>query len=63
MGIEVEIVERNPQEAGFVPRVARAAVPSLDRLVVAVDPAVTTTDTADLTAFTVAGRSYPLEQM
>ncbi|WP_438491803.1 terminase large subunit domain-containing protein [Streptomyces asiaticus] len=44
-------------------RVARAAVPPLDRLVVAVDPAVTTTDTADLTAFTVAGRSYPLEQM
>ncbi|MFJ2342409.1 phage terminase large subunit family protein [Streptomyces antimycoticus] len=44
-------------------RIARAAVPPLDRLVVAVDPAVTTTDTADLTAFTVAGRSYPLEQM
>ncbi|MFG2959756.1 terminase large subunit domain-containing protein [Streptomyces sp. NPDC048291] len=44
-------------------RVARTAVPPLDRLVVAVDPAVTTTDSADLTAFTVAGRSYPLEQM
>ncbi|MEU5093760.1 terminase family protein [Streptomyces sp. NPDC020996] len=44
-------------------RIARTAVPPLDRLVVAVDPAVTTTDTADLTAFTVAGRSYPLEQM
>ncbi|MEU2540257.1 terminase large subunit domain-containing protein [Streptomyces iakyrus] len=44
-------------------RLARTAVPSLDRLVVAVDPAVTTTDSADLTAFTVAGRSYPLEQM
>ncbi|MFE0477486.1 terminase large subunit domain-containing protein [Streptomyces sp. NPDC058947] len=44
-------------------RLARTAVPPLDRLVVAVDPAVTTTDSADLTAFTVAGRSYPLEQM
>lgn len=44
-------------------RIARTAVPPLDRLVVAVDPAVTTTGTADLTAFTVAGRSYPLEQM
>ncbi|MEU8521218.1 terminase family protein [Streptomyces sp. NPDC048577] len=44
-------------------RIARTAVPPLDRLVVAVDPAVTTTDSADLTAFTVAGRSYPLEQM
>ncbi|MDI3417931.1 terminase large subunit domain-containing protein [Streptomyces luteolus] len=44
-------------------RVARPAVPPLDRLVVAVDPAVTTTDSADFTAFTVAGRSYPLEQM
>ncbi|MDN3027524.1 hypothetical protein [Streptomyces sp. S.PB5] len=44
-------------------RVARAAVPPLNRPVVAVDPAVTTTDSADLTAFTVADRSYPLEQM
>ncbi|MFI1733982.1 terminase large subunit domain-containing protein [Streptomyces acidicola] len=44
-------------------RIARTAAPPLDRLVVAVDPAVTTTETADLTAFTVAGRSYPLEQM
>ncbi|MDQ8706823.1 terminase family protein [Streptomyces sp. LHD-70] len=44
-------------------RVARAAVPPLDRLVVAVDPAVTTAEDADFTAFTVAGRSYPLEQM
>ncbi|MEV0735477.1 terminase family protein [Streptomyces sp. NPDC050549] len=44
-------------------RVARHAVPPLERLVVAVDPAVTTTDSADFTAFTVAGRSYPLEQM
>jgi phage terminase large subunit-like protein len=44
-------------------RLARAAVPPLDRLVVAVDPAVTTTEDADLTAFTVAGRSFPLEQM
>ncbi|MGC9540022.1 terminase large subunit domain-containing protein [Streptomyces sp. UG1] len=44
-------------------RIARTAIPPLDRLVVAVDPAVTTTDTADLTAFTVAGRSFPLEQM
>ncbi|ATW48334.1 hypothetical protein [Streptomyces peucetius] len=44
-------------------RLARAAVPPLDRLVVAVDPAVTTSNSADLTAFTVAGRSYPLEQM
>ncbi|MCK1822957.1 hypothetical protein MTQ10_26000 [Streptomyces sp. XM83C] len=43
--------------------IARTAVPPLDRLVVAVDPAVTTTDTADLTAFTVAGSSYPLERM
>ncbi|MFF3060166.1 terminase large subunit domain-containing protein [Streptomyces sp. NPDC057909] len=44
-------------------RVARHAVPPLERLVVAVDPAVTTTDSADFTAFAVAGRSYPLEQM
>ncbi|MER5223816.1 terminase large subunit domain-containing protein [Streptomyces flaveus] len=44
-------------------RIARTAVPPLDRLVVTVDPAVTTTDDADLTAFTVAGRSFPLEQM
>ncbi|MGW1015229.1 phage terminase large subunit family protein [Streptomyces niveus] len=44
-------------------RVARHAVPPLERLVVAVDPAATTTDSADFTAFTVAGRSYPLEQM
>ncbi|WP_406354192.1 terminase large subunit domain-containing protein [Streptomyces sp. NBC_00658] len=44
-------------------RVARHAVPPLERVVVAVDPAVTTTDSADFTAFTVAGRSYPLEQM
>ncbi|WP_149183288.1 terminase large subunit domain-containing protein [Streptomyces sp. TRM49041] len=44
-------------------RIARTAIPPLDRLVVAVDPAVTTTDTADMTAFTVAGRSYLLEQM
>ncbi|MBC9731076.1 terminase large subunit domain-containing protein [Streptomyces sp. TRM68367] len=44
-------------------RLPRLTVPPLERLVVAVDPAVTTTDTADFTAFTVAGRSYPLEQM
>ncbi|WP_236244257.1 terminase large subunit domain-containing protein [Streptomyces sp. CC210A] len=44
-------------------RIPRTAAPPLDRLVIAVDPAVTTTDSADLTAFTVAGRSYPLEQM
>ncbi|WP_405999440.1 terminase large subunit domain-containing protein [Streptomyces sp. NBC_00829] len=44
-------------------RVARHAVPPLECLIVAVDPAVTTTDSADFTAFTVAGRSYPLEQM
>ncbi|KPI15698.1 hypothetical protein OK074_2143 [Actinobacteria bacterium OK074] len=44
-------------------RIARGALPPLDRLVVAVDPAVTATETADLTAFTVAGRSFPLEQM
>ncbi|MFC7218843.1 hypothetical protein ACFQLX_11775 [Streptomyces polyrhachis] len=44
-------------------RLARGSVPPLERVVVAVDPAVTAGETADLTAFTVARRSYPLEAM
>uniref|UniRef100_A0AAU2V7D6 Terminase family protein n=1 Tax=Streptomyces sp. NBC_00003 TaxID=2903608 RepID=A0AAU2V7D6_9ACTN len=42
-------------------RIGRHHVPPLERLVVSVDPAVTTSESADLTAFTVAGRSYPLD--
>lgn len=40
-------------------RVSRAAVPELNRVVVAVDPATKSHENADMTAFTVAGRGLP----
>ncbi|WP_372407453.1 terminase large subunit domain-containing protein [Streptomyces luteireticuli] len=44
-------------------RMPRHDVPPLDRLVIAIDPAVTRGDQADMTAFTVAGRSHPIQTL
>lgn len=44
-------------------RITRPQFPPLECLVTAVESAVTTTNSADFTAFTVAGRSYPLKHM
>ncbi|MGW3563065.1 terminase large subunit domain-containing protein [Streptomyces sp. NPDC000941] len=46
---------------GFRPRPEH--LPDLQRLVVAVDPATKSHENADMTAFTVAGRGYPVESM
>lgn len=40
-------------------RVAKRNLPELERLVISIDPAVTSTDNADETGFAVAGRSFP----
>nr|WP_239086480.1 terminase family protein [Streptomyces parvus] len=46
---------------GFRPRPEH--LPDLQRVVVAVDPATKSHEDADMTAFTVAGRGYPVESM
>lgn len=46
---------------GFRPR--REHLPDLGRVVVAVDPATKSHEDADMTAFTVAGRGYPVESL
>ncbi|MFJ2247499.1 terminase large subunit domain-containing protein [Streptomyces sp. NPDC094461] len=46
---------------GFRPRPEH--LPDLQRVVVAVDPATKSHENADMTAFTVAGRGYPVESM
>ncbi|WP_425834145.1 terminase large subunit domain-containing protein [Streptomyces fractus] len=46
---------------GFRPR--REHLPELQRIVVAVDPATKSHEDADMTAFTVAGRGWPVETM
>ncbi|WUJ77512.1 hypothetical protein OHS71_08920 [Streptomyces sp. NBC_00377] len=44
-------------------RSKREHLPDLQRLVVAVDPATKSHENADMTAFTVAGREYPVESL
>ncbi|MFI1830737.1 terminase large subunit domain-containing protein [Streptomyces sp. NPDC020412] len=46
---------------GFRPR--REHLPDMQRLVVAVDPATKSHEDADMTAFTVAGRAFPVETL
>ncbi len=46
---------------GFRPRPEH--LPDLQRVVVAVDPATKSHENADMTAFTVAGRGFPVESM
>ncbi|MBY8884759.1 terminase family protein [Streptomyces sp. PTM05] len=46
---------------GFRPR--REHLPDLQRVVVSVDPATKSHENADMTAFTVAGRGWPVETM
>jgi phage terminase large subunit-like protein len=46
---------------GFRPR--REHLPDMQRLVIAVDPATKSHEDADMTAFTVAGRAFPVETL
>lgn len=44
-------------------RTASAQLPDLQRVVIGVDPATKSHENADMTAFTVAGRGFPVETM
>ncbi|MFJ4689266.1 hypothetical protein [Streptomyces sp. NPDC088789] len=48
-----------PEVEGF--RSRREHLPDMQRLVVAVDPATKSPEDADMTAFTVADRAFPVE--